>query len=307
MKLAACCLTLSAFSAGLLAQDPAPAPKTAVVFEFHSGFWLNLHHFLYEQATAKSSPSGPLEWLAAVAWYRTNVIEQDLLADEAARINNRLSGLEAASSLKDTGLPPGLAAVWEAAAPIYRAQWWADHDRANRAWIQAVTPLISKYGDALKTELATVYATDWPSTPIRTDVAAQVSRGAYTTLDPTHITISSANPGNQGDAALEVLFHEASHALVASVRNALATEVRAQNKLFRQSTFWHAVLFYTTGEVVRRHLDGYIPYAMKNGLYDRAWPGVPEILDTDWKPYLDGKIDMITAVRRLVASYGVSQ
>ena len=107
-------------------------------------------------------------------------------------------------------------------------------------------------------ELATAYATDWPSTPIRTDVAETANRASgYTTLGPTHITISSVDPG---------------------VRDTLSGEVRAQNKLYRRREFWHAVLFYTAGEVARQHLDGYTPYAMKNGLYDRGWPGAQEVL-----------------------------
>ena len=297
-----CYLALFVFSGGCLAQD-------MVTFEFHSGFWVNLHHFLYEQATAESpSPSNSPEWLAALDYYRRDVVQRDLLTDEAAEINSRLSSLEAAPSLKDSGLPSGLIAVLDAAAPIYRARWWQDHDRANRAWMQAVAPLLSKYSDTLRKELAAALATDWPPAAIRTDVAEYASRaGAYTTLGPAHITISSINPGYQGDAALEMLFHEASHAIFAKVRNTLSTEVRAQNKLFRRGDFWHAVLFYTAGEMVRRHLDGYTPYAAKNGLYDRAWPGVPEILEADWKPYLDGKIDLTTAARRIVAAYGVSQ
>jgi hypothetical protein len=307
-KAAACYIALSIFCPYLPAQDATPL-STDVVFEFHSGFWVNLHHFLFEQAKAESpAPPGPPEWLAALDYYRREVIKRDLLTDEAAQINNRLSGLESASSLKGSGQPPEFIAVLEAAAPVYRARWWPDHDRANRAWIVAVTPLVSKYGDALKKELANVYVTNWPSTPIRTDVAEYAGfGGAYTTLGPTHITVSSVNSGNQGDTALEVLFHEASHALVARLRSTLSTEARAQNKLFPRSDFWHAVLFYTTGEVVRRHLDGYTPYAMKNGLYDRAWAGAPEVLEQDWKPYLDGKIDLITGVRRLVADYGISQ
>src|ERR1700736_973028 len=93
-----CCLALFAFPAGLLAQGGAP-PATDITFEFHSGFWVNLHHFLYEQATADSlSPSYPAEWLAALAYYRREVIRRDLMADEAAQLNNRLSSLEAASS-----------------------------------------------------------------------------------------------------------------------------------------------------------------------------------------------------------------
>jgi hypothetical protein len=293
------CLALFAFQAS----------ATDITFEFHSGFWVNLHHFLYEQATADSpSPSYPPEWLAALAYYRREVVKRDLLANEAAQVNNRLSSLESASSLKDSGLAPEFIAVLEAAAPLYRTRWWPDHDRGNRAWMRAVEPLVSRHGDILKKELATIYATDWPSTPIRTDVTEYAKReGAYTSLGPTHITVSSINPGNQGNAALEILCHEASHELVAKVRDTLSKEVRAQNKLLRRRDLWHAVLFYTAGEVVRRQLDGYTPYANEHGLYERTWPDLPEILEADWKPYLDGKIDLSTAVRRLVAAYSVSQ
>jgi hypothetical protein len=247
-------------------------PAQDATFEFHSGFWVNLHHFLYEQAMMGTpSQSDPPEWRDALDYYRREVTKRDLLTDEAAEINNRLSDLESSPSLKDPGLPRDLTAVLDAAAPIYRDRWWTEHDRANRVWIQA----------------------NWG--------------GAYTTLEPTHITVSSINRGNQEEAALEVLFHEASHAIIAKVRSALSTEVRARTMLFRRSDFWHAVLFYTIGEMVRRQLDGYTPYALKNGLYDRTWAGVPEILEADCKPYLDGKTDLTTAVRRLVVAYGVSQ
>jgi hypothetical protein len=294
---------------GCLALFAFPGYATDTTFEFHSGFWINLHHFLYEQATTDSlSPSYPPEWLAALAYYRREVIKRDFLTDEAAEVDNRLSSLEAASSLKDSGLSPELLAALEGAAPIYRARWWPDHDRGNRAWMQTVAPLLSKHSDTLKKQLALIYATDWPSTPIRTDVVEYANwAGAYTNLGPTHIIVSSVNSGNQGDAALEILFHEASHALIAKIREALSTEVKAENKLLRRRDLWHAVLFYTTGEMVRRQLDGYTPYAEKNGLYGRGSLDAHEILKADWKPYLDGEIDLTTAVRRLVAAYSISK
>ena len=57
--------------------------------------------------------------------------------------------------------------------------------------------------------------------------------------------------------------------------------------------------------MVRRRLDGYVPYAIKANLYDRGWQGVPAILDKDWKPYLNGEIDMTAAIRRILADYGI--
>jgi hypothetical protein len=284
-----------------------PAAWADTTFEFHSGFWINLHHFLSEQAMADTPPaSTSADWQKAVDYYRREVVKRDWLSDEAAQINNRLSSLDDTASLRDSGLAPDLIAALDAAAPIYKSQWWSKHDQGNRAWIDAVTPLISKYGEPLKKELATAYQTDWPKTPIRVDVVEYANwAGAYTTLDPTHITVSSANAGYQGNAALEMLFHEASHALIDKIRAALTDEMKAQHKLLRTREFWHAVLFYTAGEMARRHLDGYTPYAIKNGLYDHGWAGGLEVLDKDWKPYLDGKIDLAAAVRSLVADCGV--
>jgi len=294
-------------SLALAALVYLPAAWADTTFEFHSGFWINLHHFLSEQAmTGTPQASTSPAWQKAVDYYRREVVTRDWLTDEAARINNRLASLDDAASVRDSGLAPDLIAALDAAAPIYKIQWWPKHDQANRAWIDAASPLVSKYGESLKKELATAFQTDWPKTPIRVDVAEYANwSGAYTTLYPTHITISSVNAGNQGDAALEILFHEASHAMFAKIRGALSDEMKAQHKLLRTREFWHAVLFYTAGEMVRRHLDGYTPYAFKNGLYDRAWAGAPEVLDKDWKPYLNGKIDLATAVGALVADYGV--
>jgi hypothetical protein len=278
------------------------------LFDFHSGFWLNLHHFLFEQASAGTPPDAVAPtWDAAVDYYRKQVIPHDLLSDEAALVNQRLSLLES-GDWRDEGISTELASILQAAAPLYRERWWPEHDRGNRAWIAAAGPLISAHGEALKNEFIRIYGTPWPAEPIRTDVAEYTNwAGAYTTLDPAHITISSTNPAYRGAAALEMVFHEASHALVGNLSNTLDTEARAQNKLYRRNDFWHAILFYTAGEMVRRRMESYVPYADKNGLYTRVWQGLPEILNRDWKPYLDGEIDSTTAVRRLVQTYGVAQ
>ncbi len=267
------------------------AARAEPLFDFHSNFWVNLHHYLYQQVAAP---------------YYRELAKHDLLTREMEAINNRLADLEGAATLKGSGLAPELIAALGAAAPAYKTGLWIEHNRGNLAWIEAVKPLIAKHGAALSKELAAAYETAWPDGPIRVDVAEHAGwSGAYTTLKPTHITISSIAPGNQGASALEILFHEASHSLIEHVEKALSAEAAAQNKLFQRRAFWHAVLFYTAGELTRRRLDGYTPYAIKNGLYDRGWAGALPVLEKDWKPYLDGKIDFTTAVQRMVADYGV--
>jgi len=110
----------------------------------------------------------------------------------------------------------------------------------------------------------------------------------------------STDPSYQGNASLEMLFHEASHAIIGNIDDALSTELKSQSKLFQRRGFGHAVLFYTAGELVRRLLDGYVPYATKNGLYDRSWQGALPILEKD------GKIDLATAARNTVTDYGTN-
>jgi hypothetical protein len=159
----------------------------------------------------------------------------------------------------------------------------------------------------LKTRLAQIYQTAWQAEPIRTDVACWADvTGAYTTVEPTHITISSTDPSYQGEAALEMLFHEASHALIGKVQSELAREASSKQRLFRRRNFWHAVSFYTAGELSHQELKNYTPYAIANKIYERGWEGALPVLEKDWQPYINGEIDLSTAVSKLVEDYGTT-
>jgi hypothetical protein len=192
---------------------------------------------------------------------------------------------------------------------VYRAHWWTEHDRTNHAWIEAIAPRVQQLGPDLINQLTTVYHAKWQTEPIAVDVTAYASwAGAYTTLHPTHITMSGADPRNQAPAGLEILFHEASHALVETVSDGIARECQARKKQTPRD-LWHALLFYTTGEIVKRALiksglDTYTPYAYQHGLYDRArgWKDYQRVLERYWQPYLDGKTDFDPALADVVAN-----
>jgi len=324
----------------LEAQEATSGPRP--IFEFHSGFWLNLHHFLYEQArlaekvqtsqgggAAKSAPTdanargdAPAAWQSAVDYYRKNMAHRDLLFDQGmVLIGSRLAELETCPDLSGrtmssctSGLQQNLIAALEAAAPIYRSRWWSEHDRANRDWIDGDAPLVRRIGLPLAEELSAVYEKPWQREPIRVDVVIYGGPfGAYTTLDPTHITVASGDPRNEGLAGFEILFHEASHALAVPVQDAIAEACR-QRDIPIPRDLWHALLFYTTGEMVRRaaaqgklQLPGagtrsasYMPYAYRNNLYTRGWEDYLRVLEAYWQPYLDGNTDFDHAIRSVV-------
>ena len=319
------------------------------VFEMHSGFWVNLHHFLYLQArllrvnsTSAETGRGAAQpdelpvslidfpeadiraWQGTVAFYSKDLVGRDLLLNgDMEIINNQLSAMEACPDLEGkttplckSGLRQDLVDALERSAPVYRAHWWPQQDRANRDWIAQVAPMIQKMGVELSGQLADIYERPWPSQRLRVDVVWYGGPfGAYTTLDPIHVTISSHDPRNRSVYGFEVLFHESSHALAGAVTAVIARDFREHDKPIPRD-FWHALLFYTTGEIVRRDVEygtmtftpeqtsgpsAYLPYAARFGLYSGSWEHFRGLLDLYWLPYLDGKVSFDTAMARIAA------
>ena len=339
------------------------------VFELHSGFWLNLHHRLYEEArqqrngpaagnaTSGKSAKPTLQiapgarvvlsnaeqrvWDEAVAYYAANYADKDLLfSTELVLLKNQLGDFETCEDLAgakkkscDAGLSAKLTQILDNAAPVYRAHRWPADDRANRAWIKRAAPLVREQGVGLSHRLADIYQTRWPEERIRVDVTAVANyAGAYTTLDPLRVTIASMDPRNQDAAALEVLFHEASHGIATPVELAIVRECRQRDKPIPRD-LWHALIFYTTGEVIKPVMDAqsgalgngsipgsstskstpdasgqssqdseYMPYAKREGLYQRGWESYLALLTNYWQPYLDGRTTFDDAIAHMVSA-----
>jgi hypothetical protein len=330
------------------------------VFEFHSGFWVNLHHFLLREArtrdaardaardtrdatgkssgpTLKTSPGAlnsltPAEqnaWEAAISYYRANFTGKDMQVNlDLILLKNQLGDFEDCAELTgkkmracDAGLPGKVGDILEAAAPVYRAHWWADQDRANRRWVARVAPLVREQGVGLSERLAEVYQAKWPKQKIRVEVCAYANAaGAYTTLDPLHVIISSTDARNQGPDALEVLFHEASHGIAIPVEAAINRECRQRDKPIPRD-LWHALILYTTDEVLRPVIQGTtfdkssgtsdaqqrvkastVPYVLRENLSQRGWEDYHLKLSLYWQPYLDGKVTFEDAIAHLISA-----
>jgi hypothetical protein len=334
-------LTVSRLPAG---QEIESVYGPLPVFELHSGFWINLHHTLYYQARQRSSSvstasdntkaSGPAlqrapgtgaaltpdeqrTWDTAVSFYAANYGDKDLqFTTEMILLKNQLGDFDSCTELTgkkkktcDAGLPGKIGEVLESAAPIYRAHWWADHDRINRLWVTRVAPLVREQGVGLSERLAGIYRTRWPREKIRVDVSFYANAaGAYTTLDPLRVTIASGDARNQGASALEVLFHEASHGIAEPVEAAIVRECRQRDKAIPRD-LWHALIFYTTGEVIKPVMSGdfpdeadYVPYAVRQDLYKRGWEDYLKLLTRYWQPYLDNKSTFDDSIARMVSS-----
>jgi hypothetical protein len=333
LKFLISCVLIACFSQA--SSAPAQAASQTNLFEFHSGFWINLYQFLYQQAqvdiTQKSphpasltaADSAELEklstperenWNSAVGYFTREFAKRDLLFDDGLiAIKNNLEDAQTSSDLSGVQIPPALRAVLLSAAPIYRKHWWQSHDAANRKWIAELTSLVDRYGSAISARMISIYSQPWPRYPVRVDSVAYANwAGAYTTLEPTRPTISSSDPANQGAAALEIVFHETSHGMMDKVMHAIgAAEAsvnahRSENP-YHSGSIWHAVLFYTAGELVSEQIPGYVAYADKNGLWVRAWPAPDRaLIEQDWKPHIDDTSSLEPALTKLVTDLASS-
>lgn len=286
------------------------------LFDFHSAFWLNLHHFLHAQARDDAPRADQLPdsaanherevWSAAVEGYRTRFGQRSLLfATPLVRLKHRLAAAESDESLRSTDIDTDVRALLESAAPIYRRYWWPAHDAENRRFIAVSTASIGQYGTAIAPRLAASFGTTWPSRPIRTDAVfdAGPPGNAYTTNDPTHITIGAGEAEHHGLLGLEVLFHEASHGWDATLMSDVGA---AAERLGRQPPrqLWHALLFFNAGFITADVLTagGIRDYQMyaDRGLFDRAFEGLRAPIATHWPSYLAGTISRKEAVARIV-------
>lgn len=304
-------------------EDRTPVAETEF-FTFYSALDFNLYDALLAAAADRASQRVEAmqgehgscfdelrreersAWNAAVDYYAINVASTSDFSRERTVLRTTLIGRPLEDGEGDaTRRQLGLLFL-EAAKPAYRSCMWPQQDAANREWISALLPLLERHGTTIAERLQRAYGISWRALPIPVDLVAIAGwAGADTMGWPyTHIQIGSASAGNRGLAALEVVFHEASHELIGPrfgpVADALA---QAADKLdvAVPDGLWHVLLFVTLGEVTRdayekSGVDDYVPYGEANGVYRGSWKTYLEPARRGWLPFVRGTGELDAAI-----------
>ena len=289
-----------------------PTAQQKPLFTFHSNAWLNLHHYVRSNARGGPVPTGltqeeGAQWAAGVEFYKPYAARDVLRDDGMVAIARALRGGEGRNNLGGIPMDAALKSTLERLMPIYRTHGWPAHDLANREWITAIVPLVERHGAAISQSLLRTYGATWPAEPMHVDLSVVAGPvGAFSVNN--HITISSSDPSYRGYAGLEMVFHEASHGL--GLLGALIQPLdraAAEQKVTLPPQLWHAVLFYTAGEMTMRELKArgidYSPYANAAFYDNMCRPGCLAKIAEHWTPHLDGRRSISDALPALVATF----
>jgi hypothetical protein len=289
-----------------------PNAQAKPLFTFHSNAWLNLHHYVRAVARGGPGPAGltaeeQKQWAAGVEFYKPYATRDVLRDDGMVAIASALRGAEGRNNLEGIAIDPELKSVLERLMPVYRTHGWSEHDRANREWIGEIAPLVERHGAAISQALIRTYGATWPADPMHVDLSVVAGpSGAFSVNN--HITISSSDPGYRGYAGLEMVFHEASHGL--GLFDALIqplNRIAGEQSVTLPPQLWHAVLFYTAGELTARELKArgidYAPYANAAFYDSMCGAGCHNKIAEHWTLHLDGIRPIPDALSALVAAF----
>lgn len=196
----------------------------------------------------------------------------------------------------------------KAAAPIYRAHYWPQHDHQNRSIVAWHEDLVNTLENPVLDRIATLAQQTWPEELIRVDLTWDANwAGAYCTTRPTHAVITSrqGGPNNTWPPGgwFELLFHEPSHALIDPNRSAVAQAISAAARELDVETpnqLWHGVLFYFSGVATR---EGLATQGIEHDLLmqsEQIFARYHAALYSALPAYLDGRISLEKAMLEVI-------
>lgn len=298
-------------------------------FAFYSNQQLNAHLYLYNKAIGckfQKKPSDSLAYYSfkdkfkllsaedaadlnkVVMYYRDSVVNKDLLFDGTmSSFCDELSTANGLNFKTNASWQQGAMGNIKKFLPYFNTMFWPAVDSANKAWLNANKVNIETLEKTLIPELEKIYKTKMPAKKIRVDLSSYATwAGAYSYKNKfEHIVFSSKHPGNQGDLAAEVVFHEASHFLVDMV-NETITKLAKEKGVSKEISLWHNLIFYTTGFAMQQEYKKagkeFVPYYVQSKLADRfpEFKYSIEACKEYWDNYIEGKAELEPTLTKMV-------
>lgn len=328
------CLLLSCFTFlfhfSVSAQAPAQYGETKY-FTFKNNFWINLHHFLYQQASGsqlKKLEEDGMNFLdigdqevadqlsdqeqevldQAISFYSRKLIAKDLRSD-LSELKTWFQKQPENGRITDTRFTREFTDILNKVAPVYRAYYWQIHKKHNQEILAQHIERIYQIEEAMIDKMEQTSANSWPAeTKVRTDLTTYGSwSSAYSNSRPImNLVISTIDPGHETSEFIETIFHEGTHLLYllgSPVREEIYAQAEARGMDF-PGGLWHAWLFYLCGKATKAQLATFnekhrLTMDTKNIFSNYNTPEFRVILDD----YYDGEVEMKETVKALLDDF----
>jgi hypothetical protein len=256
-------------------QEQASMIAKSEYFEFHSNYWINIHHFLYQQAQGSQvkkliedgnhllnigedsirlilSLSESEKLARAIKYYNDHLTEKSL--SKLSDIRTWLENQSHQEPITDT-LFTSIYKILNDFSHVYKRHYWPRHNAQNAQVLSAHLKVIKQVEKDAISKLEQLSGYNWPGVKVRVELTAYANyAGAYTVTDPNMIIfISSLDPFSLQSEFIETVFHEGSH-LLFTRESPFRSEIYFKSQEMKMEfpkDLWHASQFYLCGRLIK--------------------------------------------------------
>lgn len=261
-------------------QKPSQVIDTSEYFTFKSSYWINLHHFLYQQAQGSqvkkaiedgnrlleigddSIRQSLLEieskrLTKAIEYYKKHLISKSLFKLSNMRVwleNQMIDGI-----IQDTSYTSEYSQILNEFSSIYKKHFWPTHNAHNEKVLKKHFETIQQIEKKAVLRLEQLSGSTWPKGKVRIELTTYADyAGGYTTTYPDMVIfISTLDPLAFESDFIETVFHEGSH-LLFTMEGIFRSKIffkSQESKIEFPKELWHASQFYLCGVLIKDLLN----------------------------------------------------
>ncbi len=293
-------------------------------FTFEINYWFNLHHFLWLESFVTAHLDSTLiqqdlsghakqNLEQALAYYREHLVSLDLKRSDYMSTFKRWITHEG----RTLGSVPQQfqehVHVLKSVDEVYKKSFWPVHKEACEKVLRDNIALIRQTEAPFVKSITRLTRQFWQVEKIKVDISYYGTASnwnpkhrPYTTLFPTHVVMTAVGENNVPGNWVELLFHESAHHLILSSSYFVGGTIKDVCEVMQLEpprSFWHAYLFYLTGEVCKQaftenNMTYEETYMQRTGVFGRYYA----LLDEHLKAYIKREVTLEEATRKILTA-----
>lgn len=305
-----------------ITKAQSPTRNSTEGFTFEINYWFNLHHFLWmesfmnvqkDSTVIRQNISGNVRkgLNTALEYYKKNLIKYDLRASDYM---NEFKQLVTSSNFELNTVPKKYQEhikVLKEVSEAYKTSLWPKHKATCEKVLSDNIELIKLTEEKYAYGIQNLTRQRWQNEKIKVDITYygtattwNFDHRPYTTLFPTHVVMNAIGENDVKGNWVELLYHESAHHLILGSSYFVSGTIKDVSEVMKVKpprAFWHAYLFYLTGELTKQiFIEEKIvynkTYMERTGVFGRHY----KVLKKYLKPYMNREITLAEATKKIL-------